>query len=93
MAFLPGIECALMHGRNYADILIFQYVYGVLYLCFEAFPIIYSKGHGFNAGLEGLVFLPLFIGGGIGCLLVCIFRAPLTLMVSSHFCRFRHSYK
>lgn len=47
-----------------------QFVYGVLYLSFEAFPIIYEEGHGLSAGLEGLVFLPLFLGGAVGCLLV-----------------------
>ena len=42
-------------------------VYGILYLSFIAFPIIYGKGgHGFKAGPSGLMvraFLPLFAFG------------------------------
>lgn len=42
-------------------------IYGILYLNFIAFPIIYGKGgHGFKAGPSGLMvraFLPLFAFG------------------------------
>ncbi|PWN30299.1 MFS general substrate transporter [Jaminaea rosea] len=41
------------------------FVYGVLYLLFEAYPIVFEEGHGFNAGVEGLMFLAFFIGGVI----------------------------
>jgi len=40
-----------------------SFVYGCIYLLFEAFPIVFSVGHGFNAGLTGLMFLGVFIGG------------------------------
>lgn len=47
-----------------------SFVYGVLYLLFEAIPIEFETpkpvGHGFNLLISGLMFLPLFIGGAIG---------------------------
>ncbi|KAI0094961.1 MFS general substrate transporter [Irpex rosettiformis] len=46
--------------------LFMSFVYGCIYLLFEAFPIVFSIGHGFNAGILGLMFLPLFLGGCLG---------------------------
>ncbi|RPD64093.1 MFS general substrate transporter [Lentinus tigrinus ALCF2SS1-7] len=43
-----------------------SFIYGVMYLLFEAYPIVFTLGHGFNAGISGLMFLPIFIGGAIG---------------------------
>ena len=44
-------------------------IYGVLYLLFEAYPIVFGPGgHNFNEGIQGLMFLPLFIGGFCACL-------------------------
>ncbi|KAH9942621.1 MFS general substrate transporter [Amylocystis lapponica] len=40
-----------------------SFVYGVLYLLLEAYPIVFTIGHGFNAGVTGLMFLPIFLGG------------------------------
>lgn len=37
-------------------------VYGILYLCFAAFPIVFQKGHGWNAGQGGLAFLGMMVG-------------------------------
>lgn len=42
-----------------------SFVYGCIYLLFEAYPIVFAFGHGFNAGALGLMFLPLFIGGAL----------------------------
>ncbi|SGZ28544.1 BQ5605_C027g10369 [Microbotryum silenes-dioicae] len=39
-------------------------VYGVVYLLFEAVPIIFERQHGLNPGESGLVFLAL-LGGGV----------------------------
>jgi multidrug resistance protein len=39
-----------------------SFVYGCLYISFEAYPIIFTRGHHFNAGISGLMFLPL-LGG------------------------------
>ncbi|KAM0749464.1 MFS general substrate transporter [Meredithblackwellia eburnea MCA 4105] len=43
-----------------------SFVYGLIYLMFEAVPIIFVQGHGLNAGEAGLVFLALLSGGVIG---------------------------
>ncbi|KZT19721.1 MFS general substrate transporter [Neolentinus lepideus HHB14362 ss-1] len=48
-------------------------VYGLLYLWFEAFPIVYIVDHGFNGGQEGLAFLGIFVGALIGYLFFCIY--------------------
>ncbi|KAF8916675.1 major facilitator superfamily domain-containing protein [Mucidula mucida] len=39
-----------------------SFIYGCLYLLFEAFPIVFARGHGFNAGVTGLTFLPIMVG-------------------------------
>ncbi|GAA6036911.1 hypothetical protein NBRC10512_001275 [Rhodotorula toruloides] len=41
-------------------------VYGVVYLLFEAIPIVFEGKHGLNGGESGLVFLALLTGGVIG---------------------------
>ena len=46
-----------------------SFIYGVVYLLFEAFPFVFEKNHGFNAGEEGLAFLGFFSGGCLGVLL------------------------
>ncbi|KAF8329530.1 major facilitator superfamily domain-containing protein [Cantharellus anzutake] len=46
-----------------------SFVYGCLYLFFEEYPVVFGReGHGFNAGISGLMFLPLFVG----CLLAVL---------------------
>ena len=47
-----------------------QFVYGCLYLLFEAYPIVFIEGHGFNSGENGLAFLPLFVGSVISTAIV-----------------------
>ncbi|KAI1814524.1 MFS general substrate transporter [Poronia punctata] len=37
-------------------------LYGLLYMFFIAFPIVFEEGKGFSAGLSGLTFIPLAIG-------------------------------
>jgi multidrug resistance protein len=37
-------------------------LYGLLYMFFVAFPIIYQEGKGYSAGITGLMFIPLAIG-------------------------------
>ncbi|ETS63216.1 hypothetical protein PaG_03002 [Moesziomyces aphidis] len=49
-----------------------SFVYGVVYLLFEAFPIVFSVGHGFNAGISGVMFVPFFLGG---CAAVALYVA------------------
>lgn len=38
------------------------YVYGLLYLYFEAYPLVFQGRHGFNAGELGLAYIPIIIG-------------------------------
>ena len=47
-----------------------SFVYGCLYLLFEAYPIVFTEGHHFNAGISGLMFLPLTVGGLSGVVIV-----------------------
>lgn len=37
-------------------------LYGLLYMFFVAFPIVYQKGKGYSAGITGLMFIPIMIG-------------------------------
>ncbi|RDX41756.1 MFS general substrate transporter [Lentinus brumalis] len=43
-----------------------SFVYGIIYLLFESYPIVFGQLHGFNEGLVGLTFIPIFVGGVIG---------------------------
>ncbi|TIA79135.1 hypothetical protein E3P98_03475 [Wallemia ichthyophaga] len=57
--------------------LFMSFVYGILYLLFESFPFVYgAPGHGFNKGIQGLMFLPLFIGGFIACTINILYFNP-----------------
>ncbi|KAL0565406.1 hypothetical protein V5O48_016621 [Marasmius crinis-equi] len=40
-----------------------SFVYGCLYLYFAAYPIVFTQGHHFNAGVSGLMYLPIMVGG------------------------------
>lgn len=40
-----------------------SFVYGVVYLLFEAYPFVFVYNHGFNTGENGLAFLGFFTGG------------------------------
>jgi MFS family permease len=46
-----------------------SFTYGLLYLLFEAYPIVFVEGHGFNQGIDGLMFLAFFIGGAIAVII------------------------
>ncbi|KAI0833043.1 MFS general substrate transporter [Hypoxylon sp. FL0890] len=37
-------------------------LYGLLYMFFIAFPIIFQEGKGYSAGITGLMFIPLAVG-------------------------------
>lgn len=38
-------------------------LYGVLYIWFESFPLVFGNLYGFNIGQQGLCFLGIFVGG------------------------------
>ncbi|KAF2120724.1 major facilitator superfamily domain-containing protein [Lophiotrema nucula] len=46
-------------------------IYGLLYIWFESFPIVFVEMYGFNLGEEGLAFLGLLVGAFIT--LICLF--------------------
>ncbi|KAI0532045.1 major facilitator superfamily domain-containing protein [Xylaria digitata] len=43
-------------------------VYGILYLCFVAYPIVFTQHRGWSAGITGLSFVGIGIGTTIGIL-------------------------
>lgn len=44
---------------------------------FEAFPIVFTEAYGFNAGISGLMFLPIFLGGAAGVILYLLIFNPI----------------
>ncbi|KAI4721934.1 MFS general substrate transporter [Aureobasidium sp. EXF-10727] len=42
------------------------FIYGLVYLFNEAFPLVFGKNHGFNVGEQGLAFLGLAMGSVVG---------------------------
>lgn len=55
-------------------------VYAMLYLCFVAYPIIFSEIRGWSSGMTGLAYIGLGIGG-----FVTIASEPLLRrMINSH---------
>ncbi|KAF4623183.1 hypothetical protein D9613_002094 [Agrocybe pediades] len=53
-----------------------SFVYGCLYLLFTAYPIVFRQGHNFNAGISGLMFLPIPIGGAVAVALYVYYYNP-----------------
>ena len=47
-----------------------SFIYGILYLLFEAYPISFREGRGWNTGVASLPFIPFIIGTGIGCCMI-----------------------
>ncbi|KDQ11582.1 hypothetical protein BOTBODRAFT_189769 [Botryobasidium botryosum FD-172 SS1] len=39
-----------------------SFVFGCVYLLFEAYPIVFTIGHRFSSGASGLMFVPFFLG-------------------------------
>jgi hypothetical protein len=46
-----------------------SFVYGLVYLLFEAYPFVFVINHGFNSGENGLTFLGFFSGGALAVIL------------------------
>lgn len=44
-------------------------LYGLLYMFFVAYPIVYQKGKGYTAGKTGLMFIPIAVGVVLSALL------------------------
>lgn len=55
-------------------------IYGILYLCFVAYPIVFTGVRGWSAGISGLAFTGL----AVGCFLVIGTEPLLRRMINSH---------
>ncbi|KDN53529.1 putative mfs-multidrug-resistance transporter [Tilletiaria anomala UBC 951] len=53
-----------------------SFVYGIVYLLFEAFPFVFQGVYGFNSLVSGLMFLPFFLGGVVGTILYAVIENP-----------------
>ncbi|PPQ81697.1 hypothetical protein CVT26_007770 [Gymnopilus dilepis] len=53
-----------------------SFVYGCLYLLFTAYPIVFTEGHHFNAGISGLMFIPIPLGGAFAVLVYVFYYNP-----------------
>lgn len=69
-ADIPALEPMLLAVTVYMS-----FVYGVVYLLFEAYPFVFVNNHGFNAGEEGLTFL-FFFSGGLSCCILFVLPIP-----------------
>ncbi|KAM6488062.1 MFS general substrate transporter [Trichoderma sp. SZMC 28011] len=59
-------------------------LYGLLYMFFVAFPIVFQEGKGWNAGNTGLMFIPLAVG--------VLLSAVLSPLVNKHYIKMVHKY-
>ncbi|WWC99974.1 hypothetical protein V866_006883 [Kwoniella sp. B9012] len=48
-------------------------IYGLLYIWFESFPVVYMEVHGFNPGESGTAFLGIFVGAWAACAVFCYY--------------------
>ncbi|EMC92111.1 hypothetical protein BAUCODRAFT_78487 [Baudoinia panamericana UAMH 10762] len=55
-------------------------VYGILYLCFVAYPIVFSELRGWSPGLTGLAFC----GIGVGSMIVICCEPLIRRMINAH---------
>ncbi|WWC58885.1 uncharacterized protein I303_101430 [Kwoniella dejecticola CBS 10117] len=46
-------------------------IYGLLYIWFESFPLVYMQVHGFNPGESGTAFMGIFVGAWAACAVFC----------------------
>ncbi|KAL5535339.1 hypothetical protein ACEPAF_3433 [Sanghuangporus sanghuang] len=53
-----------------------SFVYGCIYLLFEAYPAVFQQGHHMSEGVVGLMYLPVFFGGCLGVVVYLIFFNP-----------------
>jgi len=55
-------------------------IYGILYLCFVAYPIVFSQIRGWSPGISGLAFT----GIGVGSFLVIVAEPLIRRMINAH---------
>lgn len=51
-------------------------IYGILYLNFAAYPIVFSAGHGWSTGISGLAFLGIMIGAILSVIVTIVWTNP-----------------
>ncbi|CAK9784753.1 putative MFS multidrug transporter [Cutaneotrichosporon oleaginosum] len=51
-------------------------VYGILYLNFAAYPIVFSQGRGWSIGISGLAFLGIMIGAILSVIVTIVWTNP-----------------
>ncbi|KAH6891028.1 major facilitator superfamily domain-containing protein [Thelonectria olida] len=54
-------------------------IYGILYLCFVAYPIVFSQHRGWNPGMSGLAF----VGIGVGTMIAIVSEPLLRKLINS----------
>lgn len=59
-------------------------LYGLLYMFFVAFPIIYQKGKGYSAGKTGLMFIPVAVG--------VLLSAACSPLINKHYLTLVHKH-
>lgn len=52
------------------------YIYGILYMTFEAFPMTFGERRGNNMLISGLCFMPFFVGGVMVCVSTVLYFNP-----------------
>ncbi|EIM79674.1 MFS general substrate transporter [Stereum hirsutum FP-91666 SS1] len=59
-----------------ATALYMSFMFGTIYLLFEAYPIVFTQDHHLDAGVSGLAFLPISIGAACGAIVYLIVFEP-----------------
>jgi hypothetical protein len=61
-----------------------SFVYGLIYLCFEAYPVSFQEDRGWNSGVGSLPFLAIILGVVIGVIFIVIFsKTRLTRIIKA----------
>lgn len=55
-------------------------IYGILYLCFVAYPIVFTELRGWSIGITGLSF----VGIGVGCMVTICSAGLIRRMIEAH---------
>lgn len=55
-------------------------IYGLLYLCFVAYPIVFTEIRGWSIGVSGLAF----VGIGVGSMIIIILEPWIRKMINAH---------
>ena len=63
---LKPIKLFFLEPMLIAVTLYISFVYGTLYLLFDAYPVVFMEIHGLRPGAVGLVFLGYFVGSLVG---------------------------